>query len=129
MLNSPDKENTLVGMTCIEQANFKKNLCLILFLFKESDLPADQWEELSPKTYKKILGVIGKRNTFVTFKLIFDKMLLDNRPDTEDVAFYIEKFTNFLIDMVNSGDRFPKIEKLEIKLKDVDHENRTVSKD
>jgi hypothetical protein len=31
--------------------------------------------------------------------------------------------------MVNSGDRFPKIEKLEIKLKDVDYENRTVSKD
>ena len=132
MLNSTDKENMVVGFTCIEEANFKKNICPILFLFKDSQAAGPDWAEHAPKTYKKIQKITNRKDTFVTFKMIFDAMTIDNTPATQDIEFYIQRYTDFLINMVNSAGRFPQIEKLQIKLKDLEHESnshRAASKD
>lgn len=126
MLNSTDEENHLVGLTCVEEADFKKNFVVIMFLFKDSNLGGDAWKEHAPKTHKKIIKITGGEYKSATFKIIFDN-LIKTKPVTEDVAFYIQQFNNFLIDMVNKGGRFPEIEKIEIKLKDLNYEDRPVS--
>lgn len=126
MLNSQDNQDVVVGLTCIENADFKKNSILILFLYKECSCSSTEWTEHARKTFNRIKKITGGASKFVTFKLIFDYMM-KIKPSTEDVQFYLQKFNDFIIDMVNGSGKFPLVERIDIKLKDVDDEGRTIS--
>ena len=126
MLNAKDEADNVVGLTCIENADFKTNYMLILFLYKESNCTNEAWLKNAPKTFNKIIKIAGGKDKFMTYKIIFDYMI-KKKFSTEDAEFYMQNYNNFLVDMINKSDKFPKIEKIEIKLKDLDYEGRTIS--
>lgn len=119
MLNSSDKENKLVGLTCIENSDFNKNFVLIMFLYKNSQALISDWENDAPKTYRKITGLTGEDKSFITYRLIFEQML-KKKGNKEDVEFFIENFNKFLIDTLNKRSNYPEIESINVKFKDLE---------
>lgn len=60
MLESPDKENSVVALQIIENLDFKQFALKILLLFKEANLPAEMWKEHAPNKSKKMLSLLTK---------------------------------------------------------------------
>ena len=126
MLNAKDKADNVMGLTCIENADFKTNYMLILFLYKESNCTDEAWQKDAPKAFRKILKTMDGSLKFMTYKIIFDYMI-KKKFSTEDAEFYMQNYNDFIVDMINKSNKFPKIEKIQIKLKDLDYEGRTIS--
>jgi len=127
MLESPDPENTVVGLTCIENADFRDNLIYILCLIKESDIPAKQWETHAPETAKQFTNLFKGSITYssITWYNIMIYMQMYNAP-FEDYQFLMDRYALHLVDTLN-GDK-DVLESVQIILKEKPkHESRATS--
>ena len=125
MLESPDHENTVVGLTCIENADFRDNLIYILCLIKESDIPAKQWEKHAPETAKQFKNLFKGSITYssITWNNIMTYMQLYDAP-FEDYQFLVDRYALHLVNVLN-GDK-NVLESVQIILKEKPkHESRT----
>lgn len=60
MLESVDKENTVVALQIIENLDFKQFALKIMLLFKEGNVPTEVWKEHAPNTLNKIYKALNK---------------------------------------------------------------------
>jgi hypothetical protein len=58
MLNSSDRENAVVALTCIENIDFKLFMLKIMLLYKESKVELGMWKEHAPKAHAKLMKAI-----------------------------------------------------------------------
>jgi len=55
MLDSPDVENTVLALHCIDNMDFETNKVTILCLLKSSRISAQLWIDNANKTYNRIV--------------------------------------------------------------------------
>ncbi len=131
MLNSLDKENTVVGLTCIEQAEFKPNIMYIGLLFLECNVAPELWKVHAPET-TKLLRAIGFdiMDPPSTYKKLLSKVLLYTT-DIEDLKLFFDAYANRL--RINLNQKLNKtdivIDELIITIKTNKDERRTTSQD
>jgi hypothetical protein len=115
MLNSPDEENPQLAMSLLESVDFKKNLVLILLLFKKSKRISIEWKEWAPKLWAKIQRLGVQPGCPLTYKDIL-KIMQDKQVAEEQVALFVQAVNNSLQkDLCQYGYDF--IEKIQITIK------------
>ena len=125
MLESSDKENAVVALSCIENGDFKLNITYILLMIKEANVDYNLWKEHAAETCKKYAQLkIGKP---LTYKQILETILLYKVP-VEDIQFYLDRFAAKLVTDINRNitmdDR--EITEIKITINPKHHESRTI---
>jgi hypothetical protein len=72
MLDSPDVENTVLALHCIDNMDFETNKVTILCLLKSSRISAQLWIDNANKTYNRI---VHSSNYVITKMLSFNDIL------------------------------------------------------
>lgn len=92
MLNSPDKENAVVALAILDQADFRESLPYILLLFKNKDSNArESWLKEAPNLGSKLAGISINKDTNLSYKNIVD--FVKDRCTPEGLQFTIDKFS------------------------------------
>lgn len=117
LLNSADKENAVVALTILNNANFRESLPYILLLFKSQDEASRAtWLNNAPDLKKKLEGVGINSNSNLSYKAIVD--LVKDKCPMEGVQFTIDKFSLVLKKyLVEWGFDFVKDMDLKLTLK------------
>jgi hypothetical protein len=75
MLNSPDTENAVVALQCLENMNFDDKIVTIMCLFKTSKCQSSVWIEHANKTYNKIQHyAISTNAQIITYRDILNAL-------------------------------------------------------
>jgi hypothetical protein len=115
MINSPDEENSKLAMSLLEGVNFKKNLVLILLLYKKSSRLFIEWKAWAPKLSGKVQRLGVQPGCPLTYKDIL-KIMQDQQVAEEQVVLFVQAVNNSLKkDLCSYGYDF--IEKIEITIK------------
>lgn len=115
MLESSDKENAVVALSCIEASDFKQNITYVLLMMKEANVDRKLWNEHAAETVKKYraLGIVDR----ITYKKILE-ISLAYKVHLDDIQFFMSRFAVHMMDEINRklqpGDR--KIEQLLIQI-------------
>jgi len=117
LLNSADKENSVVALTILNNANFRESLPYILLLFKSQDEASRAtWLNNALDLKKKLEGIDINSNSNLSYKAIID--LVKDKCPIEAVQFTIDKFSLVLKKyLVEWGFDFVKDLDLVLKLK------------
>lgn len=115
MMNSPDTENKVVALNCIENVDFNTNLTYIMILKRAGNATAAEWQEHAPKASKMLQGLGIKLDTALTWKQVLEILVKRNVPP-EDIQFYLDRFAGQLFTSIK-GLGYEFIDTLEIKLK------------
>lgn len=92
MLTSPDKENSVVALSILNNAEFKESLPYILLLYKGQDEASRrQWQTDAPDTFKKLSGLGVDSSTNLSYKKIIE--LVKNQCTPEGLQFVLNKFS------------------------------------
>lgn len=127
MLNSNDEENQVVGLTTIENIDFKKNLVKILLLKKTCDVTVDIWKKHAPKTCAKLKKIGTDPSGIETYKSLL-AVLIKNNADKNDIQFFLDIFSEHIFKSIKGlGFDFIEDTEITIKLKDNDKQNRVLS--
>jgi hypothetical protein len=118
MLESPDKENQVLGLAILEQQDFKENMAFILLAKKYTHATNAMWEEEAPTIYKQLGEIQGlDLNKVFTFKSILRALTVMQAP-YDQIQFYLSTFSAYLLEQLNSlGYDFIEDLDLNIKLK------------
>lgn len=115
MMDSPDTENRIVALNCIENVDFNKNLTYIMILKRQGKASEAEWKEHAPKASQMLQGLGIKLDAALTWKQVLELLVKRGVPP-EDIQFYLDRFANQLFGSIKSlGYEF--IDTLEIKLK------------
>ena len=115
MLMSSDKENTNLAISLLDTVDFKKNMVLILLLYKKSHQVPEYWKEHAPKLWGKMKRAGVSEDKPLTYKEILAMMQAKKVPQ-EQVAMFVQSVNDTLKnDLAQYGYDF--IEKIEITLK------------
>lgn len=126
MLESPDKENAVVALSCIENSDFRLNITYILLCIKEANIPFTFWKEHAAETCKKYAQLkIGKP---LTYKQIIEK-IIEYKVSVEDMQFFMDRFAIKLVEDINRNIAIDEnqIADIKITIKPKQDESRTVS--
>lgn len=115
MLNSPDKENTVVGLNCIEAVDFKESLMYIMLLKKFSSASSEDWKTNAPKVTAELTKLGLDVDKPVTLKKILQTGLENKVPEV-DINFYLKTFADYLTTTIK-GLGYDYVEEIEIQLK------------
>jgi hypothetical protein len=127
MLESPDQENAIVALSCIEASDFKSNITYVLLMMHEADIDFKMWKEHAAETIKKYttLGISGGS---LNYKKILNVSLMYNCP-LEDIQFFMDRLALHMKEQVNlkilPGERVIKELKIQIN---PNEQSRTISK-
>lgn len=95
MMNSPDEENVVVGLECIENVDFKSNMTFILLLKKMANVTAEMWKEHAPETYNKLVSIDLQPEKPISYKQILETIIKYKVPE-RNLQFYSDQFARNL---------------------------------
>lgn len=118
MLESPDKENQVLGLAILEEQDFQENMAFILLAKKYTHATNAMWEEHAPTLYQKLGEIQGlDLDKVFTFKVILKALTVMQAP-YDQIQFYLSTFSAYLLEQLNSlGYDFIEDLDLNIKLK------------
>jgi hypothetical protein len=121
MLNSKDKENTVVALAAIEQMDYKQSLPYILLLFKGlSEEDRKLWFKDDTDLGKRLKASGVAPDTKLPYQDIYDKVHKDC--PKEAVQFVLDEFSKVLKKyIVEWGFEFVRNLDLNLKLKEDDN--------
>lgn len=104
MLESPDKENQVVGITCIENSDFKMNIAYILLLVHETNIVPSMWKDHAPETskmYSTLLkaDISGATTTYIEIL----KLMAQYEVEQEDYQFFMTRYSTHLTKVINTN--------------------------
>lgn len=117
LLMSPDKENTVVALTILNNANFRESLPYILLLFKyQTDAEREVWIVNAPDLFKKLEGIGIKISDKISHAKIIE--LTKEYCDEEAIQFVLDKFTVLIQKyLIEWGFNFLEDAEIKIKMK------------
>lgn len=129
MLDSPDEESIVMGLTCVEQSEFGSNIMYIGLLFLECNVRAELWKVHAPET-TKLLRTIGFdiMSPPITYKKLLSKAL-EYTKDVEDLKLFFDAYSVYLKLQLNEklSTTDIVIDELIITIKTNKDEARTIS--
>lgn len=115
MLMSSDKENATLAMSLLENINFKKNLVLILLLYKKTHHTPYTWLTAAPKVWLKMKSAGVSDTKPLTYKDIL-AIMQEKKVPADQVELFVQSVNDTLKnDLAQYGYDF--IDKIEITLK------------
>ena len=129
MMRSPDEENKIVALNCLENMDFKTNLVYILMLMKHTSIEENLWKCHAPITFDRLFQLNFKLSHTMTFKKVFETVLRTS-VHNDDIQFFFDIFSGHLKEMVQELG-YDALDNIEIKLihkKDVTNKNRSARK-
>ena len=119
MLESPDKENQILGLAILEEQDFHENIAFILLSKKYTHATNDMWKEHAPTIYAELEAIPGlSLDNVFTFKKILEALTVMKAP-YDQLQFYLSTFSAYLLEQLKSlGYDFIEDLDLNIKLKD-----------
>jgi hypothetical protein len=126
MLESPDEENAVRALSCIENSDFKSNITYVLLMMKEANVVYELWKINATETLKKYraLGILSGE---LTYKKIME-IILQYQAPIEDIQFFMNRFAEHMKNEINQklqpGDKI--IEQLTIII-NPNEQSRTTS--
>lgn len=116
MLESPDPENRVVALSCIDNVDFNSNITYILILKKEgTKATTHEWLEHAPNASKLLKGMGIELDKALTYKQILETIVKRKVP-SEDIQFYLDSFGLKLFQSIK-GLGYDFIDELEINIK------------
>lgn len=96
MLESPDKENHLVGLKVLENIDYKENLVVLLLCYKFGNPKEAGWIDDAPKAFKYMKGKVklNKQHTF-TYKDIFTA-IVKTKAAVGQMDLFLDYFSLYL---------------------------------
>lgn len=116
MLNSPDEQNKMMGLSVLNEQSFRDNTVKILLLKKHSNCSDELWKEHAPTVWgymSEIEGLDVKK--VFTFKSIM-QVMRKREMTASDLHFYMEDFNAYLMNQFKIMG-FDYIESIDITLK------------
>jgi len=95
MLQSPDKENVVLGLICIEEADIESDLVYLLLIKKLSNVSNTLWAEHAPKKIAFLKNLNIAVDTVITYKQILS-ILCERKVSNNNLQFFFTKFANYL---------------------------------
>lgn len=114
MLKSSDKENVVLGLTCIEELDITTGLVYLLLIKKLANVTSELWKEYCPKKVAYMNSMTNTFNTVLTYKKILE-LLVERKVPTTDIQFFMDKFALYLMEGLRND--YALIESIEINLK------------
>jgi hypothetical protein len=117
MLNSNTIEDKVLGLTTIENLDFKTNLTMFLLLKKKTNVSLDLWKKHATKTTNKFKKVGIQIEKHVTYKEIL-KAIVKNKQSEKEIQFFLDDFSKHLFKTIEDlGFDFIEDTQITIKLK------------
>lgn len=119
MIESPDKDNQVMGLSILEEQNFHENVAFILLAKKYSHAGNAEWEANAPTIFAEMkkISCIDVDKVF-TFKMILEA-LTELKVSFDQTQFYLDTFSAYLTEqMIELGYDFIESIDLKIKLKE-----------
>lgn len=118
MLESPDPENQVIGLSILEEQDFKSNAAFILLCKKYSVATNKQWETHAPNLFSQMKNIHNLDvEKVLTFKAIL-QALTELKAPYEQIQFYLSTFSTYLHEqLTHLGYDFIEDLELNIKLK------------
>ena len=95
MMASPDTENVSIAISLLDTVDFKKNMVLILLLYKKSHQVPEYWKKNAPKLWKKMKGAGVSEDKPLTYKDLLSIMQAKKVPE-EQVAMFVQSVNDTL---------------------------------
>ena len=127
MLISSDEENKILGLSIMNEHDFKTNIMCNFLLYKNADVYLTLWEEHAPYVLKNITSYANSvASNYLTYKDIFNVSKFA-KVDSDQLELYLVELNKFLMKTLkNQG--YDYIESIDIKLNIKQHEpNRELS--
>jgi hypothetical protein len=127
MINSPDEENMVLGLSIVEETNQQKGLVYILMLKKVAQCKLQNWVTHAPKTCQWLRSIDASTETVLTYKKLLE-IIIKNNVDQEQMQFYLDEFGAHLQKHITEMG-YGLMDKLEVKVifKNQDEQNRNIS--
>ena len=122
MIESPDDENILMGLSCIENSDFKENMIFILLMLKETNVSIDEWSKHARNTLNNIKNIGVEWDNSITYKMIQDVIDKYDLPQSDRLLFE-DRFSTFVKKRVTNSDHLPEILSLTVKIKFKNYES------
>lgn len=115
MIMSEDTENGNLALSLLETVDFKKNMVLILTLYKKTNQTPDYWKKQAPKLWAKMKKAGVPEETPLTYKDML-KIMQEKKISHDQVNIFVQSVNDTLMqDLALYGYDF--IDKIEITLK------------
>ena len=102
MLESPDQENLVLGMTTLQNLDFVKNIVPIMCLIKKTDIKESEWKTHAPELVKNVESVfqggLQFKNISISMRNILKMALLYNSPKEHITMAFELHFKDMLHD-------------------------------
>jgi len=115
MLESPDTENIVMGMSCIENSDFKSNMTFILLMLKEANISIQDWNTHAPNTIETITNIGIDCNASLTYKMV-KEIMEKYKASKTDIRLYEERFSKFVKARVTNSEHLPELLSLTVKI-------------
>lgn len=124
MLESPDKESVILGLSTINECEFKDNIVYTLLLAKEANVKdKHMWREHASTIYPMYYNIGVDLDKPITFEKILS-IAKEYNATVEDIQFVMDRYAYLLSAKLNTYLSKP-IEKLIIKIQQDDEIRRT----
>lgn len=100
MLESPDSENAIVALSCVEASDFKANITYVLLMMKEADVEFELWKKHAAETLKKYRA-LGIMKGHLTYKKIME-VIIQYKVSLDDIQFFMNRFALYMMHEINS---------------------------
>jgi hypothetical protein len=131
MLESPDYENTIVGLSAVEASDFKDNLIYVLLLAKQANIKNENmWYKHAPNIHGNFKQLGINLDNPITYEQILS-IAKQYKVSMDDIQFIMDKYADELKIKINNalGLNDNAITKLTIKINEYNDENGAVSND
>ena len=114
MIESPDQQDNIVALHCLENCDQKESLGKILYLYKRAKFHEDLWTENAPKLWKRLHKLGIEKGEELTFMKAI-KIITESKASIEHFEFLISRFASVISDKLNEwGYEF--VDRIEIKI-------------
>jgi hypothetical protein len=124
MLQSPDKENHIVGLTVMEQQIHKDNLVPLLMAYKFGLPKEEDWILTAPMAFKYLSSKVAiSQGIRVTFNDVFE-CIIETKAPASDMKLFMQMFSKYLTNQCkNLGYKFIDEIQMNIIIKKEEHVN------
>jgi hypothetical protein len=103
MLNSSNSEDNIMGLTLVENADFKSSITFILLLRKDcTKLNGSVWEAQAPSTAVKMKALGIDMKAVLKWGVIF-KIIKQKRVPLDHLQFFMDQYAEFVKTNLNEG--------------------------
>jgi len=114
MLSSPDKENVVMGLSCIEELDITTGITYLLLIKKLANVSSKMWKEYAPQKSEYLKNISFINEAPMSFQKILT-LIQERKVPISDIEFFLNKFALYMTELIRND--YLILDSIEIKLK------------